>query len=188
MKLPPQFYLAGGTALALQIGHRKSVDFDFFSSEKLPANLLAKAAETVGKQPTVVVNEPQQLTFNIDGIEITYLYYPFPSVLPFEHYEGIRLLSVKEIACSKAYTLGRRATFKDYVDIYFIFSENHSTLFETVDLASKKYGEMFDPRLFLEQLVYLEDVPETEIAFLRGAVGRERIKEYFENQIKQIEL
>lgn len=182
------YYMAGGTALALQIGHRMSVDFDFFSPEPPSRNLLGLVEKRFGSLASVVVNEPQQLTVETEGVGVTYMHYPFPVLLPFVEYEGARLLCSKEIAATKAYTLGRRATFKDYVDLYFLFKESISTLGETLELAKKKYGDAFDARLFLEQLVYLEDVPPMDITFLRGFVRREEMERFFAQEIQKIEL
>jgi len=186
--IPPDSYMAGGTALALQIGHRMSVDFDFFSSEPPARNLLELVEKRFDSPISVVVNEPQQLTVNVEGVGITFLHYPFHVLFPFVEYEGVRLLCPKEIATTKAYTLGRRATFKDYVDLYFLFKENYIGLSETIKLAEKKYGDGFNARLFLEQLVYLEDVSEMNIAFLEKHIKREEMEEFFMQEIQKIKL
>jgi len=109
-------------------------------------------------------------------------------VLPFVKYRGIPVLSIWEIAMSKAHTIGRRATLKDYVDLYFLFKENHITLGDTLELAKKKYSDGFDARLFLEQLVYFEDVPEVDITFLKEAVRRDKMEQFFPQEIQKIEL
>lgn len=71
------FYLAGGTALALQIGHRLSVDFDLFSPEEIVSTLLVKVKrifERVSVAPSV--NDPGELTVFADGVKVTFLHYP----------------------------------------------------------------------------------------------------------------
>lgn len=141
LPIPPDFYLAGGTALALQIGHRVSVDFDFFTHKKLPQDLLARLQKTL-----------------------------------------------KDVAASKAHTIGRRAALRDYIDLYFILKEHHATLSEIISIAQRKYGEGFDPRIFLEQLLYLEDVPSASTTFLKAKVDREQIQKYFEQETKKIRL
>lgn len=186
--IPVDFYLAGGTALALQIGHRMSIDFDFFSSKPFSHNLLGLVEKCFGFPVSVIVNEPQQLTIETEGVGVTYLHYPFSVLFPFVEYEGVRLLCPKEIAVTKAYTLGRRATFKDYVDLYFLFKKNHITLSEITELAQKKYGDGFDTRLFLEQLVYFEDVPSMDITFLGELIGRDEMEQFFVQEIHKIKL
>lgn len=186
--IPPDFYLAGGTALALQIGHRMSVDFDFFTSKPLSDDLLALIEKRFGSSVLVVVKESQQLTVEAESVGVTYLHYPFPVLLPFVQYEGVRLLCPKEIAATKAYTLGRRSTLKDYVDLYFLLKESHISLGEILELAKKKYGDAFDARLFLEQLVYFKDVPDMDISFLKESVRRGEMEQLFTREIQKIEL
>lgn len=186
--IPSKYYLAGGTALALQIGHRMSADFDFFNPEPPSRNLLGLLETRFGSPVVVVVKESHQLTVEVEGVDITYLHYPFPVLLPFVEYEGVRILCTKEIAATKAYTLGRRATFKDYVDLYFLLEEHHVGLDEILGLAKKKYGDEFDARLFLEQLVYFEDVSEMDITFLKESIRRDKMELFFAQEIQKIEL
>lgn len=70
----PEFYLAGGTALALQIGHRISVDFDLFSDQELPANILEQIKRTFKNfSIEITYRSPEQLNVLINGIKITFL-------------------------------------------------------------------------------------------------------------------
>src|SRR3989344_2175984 len=183
------FYLAGGTALALQIGHRISVDFDLFSSEDVNKNLLQKVErrfETFTVSPSV--NSTDELTIFVKNVKITFLKYPFPIINGMVTLNEIPALSVKEIAATKAYTIGRRGTFKDYIDLYFIISENYASLKETVDLADKKFAHEFNSRLFLEQLIFMDDISEIEIKFLKDTVSQKTILDFFTEQIKVFPL
>lgn len=183
------FTLVGGTALALQIGHRVSVDFDFFSNKELPPDLLTRIESIFQNSPVkILLNTSGQLTTSVQGVNITFVRYPFPVLHPPIEFEGIKLAPVIEIAAMKAYALGRRATYKDYVDLYFILAEKHCTLQELTDTAQRKYEDQFNARLFFEQLVYMRDVPTMEIPFLRNAVRRETLEGFFYEEIKRIEL
>lgn len=183
------FYLAGGTALALQIGYRISVDFDLFSEKEIDKNLFPKVRKIFyGNEITLSVNNPDELTVFIDGLKITFLKYPFPLIFDLVDYEGIGLLSVKEIAATKAYTINRRGSLKDYADLFFIVSKKHAALEEIIEISGKKYGNEFNPRLFLEQLVYLEDIEEAEIEFLKESVTKKEIEAFFTEEIKKIEM
>lgn len=183
------FYLAGGTALALQIGHRISVDFDFFSQSEIPENVLEELKEIFSNyRITVSVNNPEELTVFLNETKITFIKYPFPVIKPIIEYQGIRLLDVKEIGATKAYVIGRRGDFKDYVDLYYILSEGHSSLDEIINLAEVKYQNEFNSRLFLEQLVYLEDIEETQLIFLKKQVTKKELEKFFEEAAKSIKL
>ena len=183
------FYLVGGTGLALQLGHRISVDFDFFLENEIPQNLLSKVRKVYkDSKIEVILNHSEQLTVAIDGISVSFVKYSFPVISKFIEYQGVKILPVLEIAAMKAYALGQRATLKDYVDLYFVLKGKATTLEEIISLCQKKYGTEFNPRLFLEQLIYSEDIEEIEIQFLKERIDRLEIEKFFEKEIKKIEI
>lgn len=183
------FYLAGGTALALQIGHRISIDFDFFSQNEISDNLLDELKEIFSQYQIIVsVNNPEELTVFINETKITFVKYPFSVIKPFVEYERLKLLSIEEIGATKAYVVGRRGDFKDYVDLYYILSEDHSSLDEIISLAETKYQNEFNSRLFLEQLAYLEDVEEPQLIFLKKPVTKKGLEKFFDESVKGVKL
>ena len=185
----PEYYLAGGTALALQIGHRLSIDFDFFYRKELPPQLFPKIKKVFKDfNVEIIVNNPEQLTVNVNEINLTFVKYSFSPIFKLKIYKAIKLLSVPEIAAAKAYSLGRRATYKDYVDLYFILSKKYVLLPEIIKIAEKKYKRNFDPRLFLEQLIYLEDIQEEAIHFFKKGVTKIETKDFFQREVKKIKL
>ena len=185
----PQFYLAGGTALALQIDHRMSDDFDLFTEKDIPADLLEKV-EKIFKDSkiNIITNHSEQLSLIVDQTKVDFVKYPFPLILDLIEYEKVKIIKIPEIGAMKAYTIGRRATYKDYIDLYFILSEKHSFLPEIIKISKEKFKEHFDPRLFLEQLVYLEDIQEEPIQFLKKKVGKRELESFFQEEIKKIRL
>jgi len=183
------FYLAGGTALALQLGHRVSVDFDLFSDQEIPKQLL-DTVRRVFRDRTVLpsVNNAEELTVIVDSVKVTFLYYPFPLIDHLVAINDIQTASILEIAAMKAYTIGRRALFKDYIDLYAVLSGNHLTIATLITSAQKKYGAEFNDRLFLEQLIALDDVEAEEILFLKEKQTLETTTAYFEEQVRRITL
>lgn len=182
----PGFYLAGGTALALQIGHRVSVDFDLFSNDEIDRALLQRVRRVFGEaEIAVLVDNADELTLLVNGVKTTFLRYPFPPREPFTVYEDVRLLSIREIAATKAYTIGRRGAYKDYVDLYFVIAENHITLPALIIGAEEKFGTDFNARLFLEQLVYVADLDDAEIQFLKPLVTPKELVTFFEERIRE---
>jgi hypothetical protein len=181
------FYLAGGTGLAVQIGHRVSVDFDLFCPRVIKRTLLPRLETLFADAApiTPLVNNADELTALVDGIKVTFLSYPFPVVDPLEDCEGVPVLSIREIAATKAYTIGRRGEYKDYVDLYFVLSEGYALLGEIIDPAESKFGDAFNARLFLEQLVFLDDVEDTEVQILSTGVTRAEILKFLENDAKR---
>lgn len=186
LKKIKDFYLAGGTAIALRLGHRLSVDFDLFCKNDISKSLLDKIKKIFPKKSiTPSVNSPDELTVFVDDVKITFLKYPFPVLYKFSNYDGFNLLNLKELAATKAYTIGRRGTLKDYVDLFFLIKENKTTLNQIVKIAEKKYGDYFNARLFLEQLIYLKDIEDMDIIFLKEKAGKKELEIFFEEEIKK---
>ena len=184
------FYLAGGTALALQTGHRVSVDFDLFSPDPIKKTLLAHVESAYeGMSMEVLVNNSRELTLLIQGVKHTFLHYPFPVILPFEKNDVLPFLSAREILATKAYTIGRRGAFKDYVDLYVGIRSGIRSLQEVITLAQEKYNDAFNDRLFLEQTVYLDDVTEDAVIMLgRPVPTKQNLTDFFSGEIRKISL
>ena len=180
------FYLAGGTALAIQIGHRLSVDFDFFSCESLPEDLLKKVKRVfVGRQLLVTYSAPEQLNLVIDGVKVTFFNYPYQTIYSLVSYGEIKLASVLEIALMKSFSIGKRLSYKDYVDWHFMLAGNYVSLSAVIEGAKRKFGADFNDRLFLGQLVSMEDIPFQKIDFLEESVSKEKIKETLKLAVKE---
>jgi len=188
--LVKNFVLSGGTALSLQIKHRQSFDFDFFSKTEIPADFLARLKKGI-KISSVLVNKPEELTiYDENDIKISFICYPFfkPTDLIKLH-NGIKLFSIKEIAAQKAYTIGRRGTYRDYFDIYAILCGQYLTLKKIIKVAEEIYDEIFNPKLFLEQLVYFNDLTNFEIIPVKGSdktPNPEEVKSFLENEVKEV--
>jgi len=182
----PDFYLAGGTALALQIGHRVSVDFDLFNDDDIPRSLLKKVQQAFDTADLVpLVNNSDELTLLVNGVKLTFLRYPYPPHDRLYAYKKVPLLSVPEIAATKAYTIGRRGAYKDYVDLYFSIADGYTTLLDIIYAAEEKFGTDFNSRLFLEQLIYIADLDSAEIQFLKPLVMPREIVSFFEDRIRE---
>lgn len=186
------FYLAGGTALALQLGHRVSVDFDLFSEKPIKRTLLKqveKVFSDFGVSPQV--NTRQELTILANGVKVTFLHYPFARLKRLINFNGQDMLNVKELAATKAYTVGRRGElkdYKDYLDIYFVLAERTTTLEDIISIAQEKYGSQFNARLFLEQLVYLDDVENAPVKFLSKSVGKNQLLNFFSRAVAEFKF
>lgn len=183
------FYLVGGTALALHLGHRKSVDFDFFSEKELPSNLLSRVKRAFSPSPVVVTYRAfEQLNLTIAGIKTTFFYFSYPVIEPLLTYRGNAVASIHEIAAMKAFALGKRLAYKDYVDWYFLLKDQHVMLEQVIALAKKKFGGDFNDRLFLGQLVSFDEVSTQQIDFLRDPIDRETIETFLKTTVRSFKL
>lgn len=184
------FYLAGGTALALHIGHRLSVDFDLFSSQTALSPQLLRQVKKIftGSVITVTYGSAEQLNLLIDDVKFTFLAFGYPLVYSTVLYKKIPLVKTQELAAMKAFSIGKRLSYKDYVDWYFLLKENYVRLDNVIRIAQKKFGHDFNDRLFLGQLVSLEDIPTQKIDFLREEVSRETIQKFLEQTVRKYKI
>jgi hypothetical protein len=161
------FGLIGGTAIALQLGHRRSIDFDLATlSELNPESIRDKIGK--GKEiNAVLVDETNEYSLVVDGVRLTFLRYPYKLEFTEEFGKIIKMPDIASLAAMKAYALGRRAKWKDYVDLYFVISK-YSLAYVT-EKASAIFGNEFNEKLFREQLAYFEDIDYSEeIDYMEG--------------------
>jgi hypothetical protein len=183
------FYLVGGTALALQIGHRISVDFDLFTKEPLPARLLSQIKRVFrGVSIEVTYRVPGQLNITMDGVKTTFFQFEYPTVRKLKRHKDVPIADVCEIAAMKAFSIGKRLSYKDYIDWYFMLKDEHVTISQVIEIAKKKFSNDFNDRLFLGQLVSLEDIPTQEIDFLRDGVDRATIERFLKDTVKKFKI
>jgi len=177
--------LGGGTALSLQIGHRGSYDFDIFIEEKLGSKIWQKAKDVFGKNSIKLLDVEDQLDLTTpEGIKVTLFHDDYKLLFKPTENEFVNLMDIKDIAAYKAFIQGRRPKWRDYVDLYFIIKKNYLTLEKIIELALKKFGNDFSEKLFLEQLVYWDDINNYEIEFINKNIAPGEIKLFLENEVK----
>jgi hypothetical protein len=186
--LKEDFYLAGGTGLALQIGHRKSVDFDFFRKEKFDTDNLFREISAAFDQADIVRVEEAvgTLTVLIDNVQVSFFHYPYPLVDDVIETEFIRIASLQDIGCMKLSAVVSRATNKDYVDLYYLLKD-HTTLESLLQSVQEKMPDL-DENLVLKSLVYFEDVTEEPLEFEdRNPPSFTEVKEFLRQTVKNYE-
>ncbi|RMG75364.1 MAG: hypothetical protein D6710_00140 [Nitrospirae bacterium] len=183
------FYMAGGTALALQIGHRRSVDFDLFTEAAIDTTGILRKIKKLGYTVEATIEDtPEELSIIVNNTKLTFLEYPFKIEHDVELDGIITMPHTLTIAAMKAYTLGRRGKWKDYIDFYFIF-KYHFSLKDVVKRAKDIYGGEFNERLFREQLCYFEDIDFTEDVIFTGEhPSVEEVKEFLINKAVELPL
>ena len=156
-----EYYLVDGTAIALYIGHRRSIDFDLFKFSAINHKRnLDRIAATPFKH-IVTRRVMEQMNLIVNDVKVTFFQYPFP-VTPTEHFDKyFRLPSLLQLAAMKAYALGRRSKWKDYVDLYFLLRE-HFTIADITDAATQLFGELYSEKMFRSQLCYFDDIDYSE--------------------------
>ena len=161
------FYLVGGTAIALHLGHRRSIDFDLFSKEKFGNQSILNKIFSFTTPDEIIVNKFDELTLIIQGVKITFFHYPYEISSSENLGDNLKMPDLLTLSAMKAFALGQRAKWKDYVDLYFILKDHFP-----VSKISQKSREIFDgfnEKLFRGQLAYFEGINyEEEVEYLPG--------------------
>ena len=172
--------LVGGTAIALHFGHRESLDFDLFRFDGFHNYSIETKITKHKAIDTVLVNKKGEYTFLIDGIKFTFFHFPYKINFSESFGDIIKLPDILTLAAMKAFALGRRAKWKDYVDLYFILKANH-TVSEIAIEGVEIFGNEFNEKMFRTLLAYFEDIDYSEqVIYKKGfAVNDEVIKKAF---------
>lgn len=156
-----EYYLVGGTAIALYLGHRRSIDYNLFKFSVLNRKKNLDKIQSLGFKPIVTWNVADQMNLIVNDVKLTFFQYPF-QIKSNNVFDGIvRIPDLLDLAAMKAYALGRRSKWKDYVDLYFLLNDKF-TLGEISNRATEIYGDLFSDKLFRSQLSYFEDVDYSE--------------------------
>jgi len=181
------FYLAGGTALVLIIGHRDSIDFDFFTEKEFDTEKLFDDLVTIFSQYEIKRTQVEKNTLSIliDGhIKVSFFTYTYQLLEKTTQTEYFDIASLSDIACMKINAVVNRATLKDYIDLYFILKQK--TLSEIMESLKIKMPEL-DTLLALKSIIYFGDIDANEpIIFKTEKVSLEEIKSCLIKEVKKL--
>lgn len=174
------FCLVGGTAMALQIGHRRSIDFELFtSSESLDLGKIKALHKAVDVPEKGILYEAfDQLHIAINDVKITFFCYPIQIKAELWFDSFCKMPDLLTLAAMKVFALGGRAKWKDYVDLFFLL-KSHFQLSDISNKAEEIFGDSFSTKLPREQLTYFEDIDYSEeVDFVGFEVTKEEIKKF----------
>lgn len=180
------FYLAGGTALALQIGHRKSADFDFYNPSKFDSAKIYNTFQTQKPKNLLLYTFSEDtLILEINHIGISLFTYNYPILKPFVMSEYLSLASLEDIAAMKLIAIIQRGIKRDFVDLYYLAQE--LKLENIMYLTKRKYAG-FNRYLAYQALVYFKDAEEkqTRETKMLKSIDWETIKEYFVAEVANL--
>ena len=176
--------LVGGTALALQYGHRSSIDLDLFGKIDIDAyelqEILSKHGMFRVENETKIIHQ-----YIIDNIKVDVVNYPFEWITPMIEDEGVRLASPMDIAAMKVNAIEGRGTKKDFIDMYMLLQ--HYSLEEILGFYQQKYPNHSVFRA-LRSLTYFEDAEDQFMPRMFVDDTWEDIKQFIVNKVKTIKL
>lgn len=185
MPLLSACYLAGGTAVALHLGHRLSVDLDFFSGEPLDTLQLRQQLAACGR---LQLGEESAGTLHglLNDVQITFLEYRYPLLEPCTDFQGIAVAGLRDLACMTLDTIASRGKKRDFFDLYAI-AQTGATLREMLDWFDKKYaGIQYNRIHLLKSLTYFADAETDPLPVLKAAITWDEVKRFFTQQAPKL--
>lgn len=180
------FYLAGGTGLALQLGHRKSADLDFFSSKMFSTEFLLN---TIQPDKTLLVREGT-IHCELKKVKLSFLFYNQPLIYPVINWRGIHLADWRDIVAEKFKAISQRGTKKDFYDLYAVI-QLRSSIEETCLIFKKRFGSSeINMYHVLKSMIFFEDAEDepSPIIVMKGKEWQwDNIKKFFMTNIKEFE-
>ncbi len=178
------FYLAGGTALCLRLGHRLSIDLDLFREMPFEPQELLGTLQDAGVKAQDVRAKPNTLWFEVAGVRTSLMRFPYACVEPAELYEGIPVASVADIAAMKIEAIASRGARKDFYDLYFI-CEQLGGLPAAIQAFRKRFAkEQPDLLHRLKALTYFEDAEREPEPLLLRPASWHSVRGFFEQQVR----
>ncbi len=179
-----RFYLAGGTALALYLGHRFSVDLDWFAEN---FSYTPNFRKKLSKAGNLSIDSESEKTLNgsLNGVKISFFEYPYPLIAPKTQYKNnIYLASKLDIAVMKLDAIASRGTYKDFFDIYFLLQEyDLETLLGF--LKEKFTGIEYNEAHLVKSLTYFKDAKESQMPEMIKKASWEKVKENLTTTVKR---
>lgn len=179
------FYMAGGTGLALQLGHRRSVDLDFFTRDPFdPSDLAAKIA-AIGHF-SIESKSEGTLHGLFHDIKLSFFNYPYPLLRDLHYFSGVSIADVIDIGCMKIDAISSRGSRKDFIDLYAISTEIVS-LHEMLRFFEMKYkGIEYNKVHILKSLVYFIEAEEEPLPQMLKRIEWNEVKNFFVQQVKAV--
>ncbi|MEA2065244.1 MAG: nucleotidyl transferase AbiEii/AbiGii toxin family protein [Patescibacteria group bacterium] len=176
------FYLAGGTSLAIQLGHRESIDLDFFSKKHFSVFKKQKEISLLGK---FILDYKDRNTLDgvLDGVKVSFFYYDYRLLYPCVKLKKINLADKRDIACMKIDAISSRGSKKDFIDFYFLLQEYN--LPQLILFFEKKYKEIkFNKLHILKSLTYFDDAEGEPMPVMIKKVLWKQVKEKIKQEVK----
>ncbi len=182
-----QGVLAGGTALALQIGHRISVDLDFFTTKGFSTDSLISEIKKTDLDFKVLSEGENSLVAAVEGVKFSLFQYDYPFVTPLKH-KNVLIASVFDIAAMKLIAVSQRGTKRDFVDLYFILQT--TPFYKIANHMVKRFGkERVNPIHIGKALMYFSDADyNPDPVYMGNKLKWEAIKKFFKQYCKQFVL
>ena len=180
------FYLAGGTCLGLHIGHRQSIDFDFFIASDFNTSAIIEKLSDIGDYEREN-EEINTINGSLNGVRISFFGYKYKLLETCSAYGSIQMAGLKDIAAMKLEAIAGRGSKKDFIDLFFLL--RIFTLDELFEFHAIKYGAGLSNQYHhLKSLVYFADAENEAMPVMKEKVTWEQVKKVIIQKTKQFKL
>ncbi len=180
-------YLAGGAAAALQLGHRRSDDLDWFAPKATPPRDLLADLKSVGG--TIEITQNDEGTFNgtVDGVKFSVFRYSYPLIERTLPFDGSQLASLRDLAAMKMAAVISRTTKRDYVDVHALLTTARVSLEAQVAAFHEKFPKG-DPTTVAKALGYFKDVDKAPMPVMLNGATWEVVKKDLTRALERFDL
>lgn len=184
--LAERFYLGGGTAVALHLGHRRSYDLDFFAQEwDFPLDLPRRELAPLGELD-VIHQEGKTFIAALDGERISFFIYPYPLVDSPSMFEGVQIAGLSDLAAMKLDAISSRGTKRDFIDLYQI-CQDAFPLREAIRRFERKYADVrYSMIHLLKSLQYFKDAEPDPMPQMLIPLEWAEVKRFFEDEVRRL--
>lgn len=181
------FYLSGGTALVLYLGHRISQDLDFFMDAPFEVQILRDALKFLG--PIKIFSQAKNtLHCSFNQTRLSFLRYNYSLLKPFTKFDGISISSLIDVLCTKLDTVSTRGSKKDFLDLCFAVKMKRFSLLEIIQAFKRKYkGIDYSLLHILKGLLYFEDADREQMPKMLKKTRWRDVKEFFRQEVRKME-
>jgi hypothetical protein len=182
-----EFYLGGGSGLALQLGHRISEDLDFFTVQDFQPEILSRYLETKTQYQEILIS-PGTLYCTLHTVKLSFIRYPVPLLHPIIELKGIDVADWRDILAEKFKTLSQRGSRKDFYDIYACYTLGNFAIGDGVEILKHRFaGTGINYYHILKSLGYFEDAENEPELILLMPITWQTVKSFFLQNLKEFE-
>jgi len=183
----PDFYLTGGTATALQIGHRVSYDLDFFCQDEFRHQDHVRSLRALSRF-IVDYTDSNTLVGRLNEVKVGFFHYPYRLIRPPHRWRGLKIASLEDIACIKVDAISSRGKKRDFIDLYFIMKALRLSLSEVFQVFEQKYGGgQYNLIHVQKSLIFFADAEGDPDPQMLAEYSWEQCKSFFIRQIRELE-
>lgn len=177
-----QFYLAGGTGLSLQLGHRISEDLDFFTDQDFSVENIKTSLEQLGDLRTEMTQKKTYLGI-LNGVKISFFFYRHSLLFPPISFLNVAIADIRDIGAMKLDAIQSRGKKRDFIDLFALFRQG-LTIDEIILHFKEKYvGSDYNIQHLLKSLTYFTDAEKDDIPQLFIDSSWLEIKKYIEKEV-----